>query len=476
VAEAGSHRLGTAGRAGLAGIASSVLPGWGQWLTGRQTSALVLLAVDILAVGFAVAVAFVSPASYLEAWVTPTVLTTLAAGNFVVLVYRGAAALGAWVAGRSRTILDFVGLAVAIVLVAVPHVAVAGLVASQQDLLDSVFVVPTTTTTTTPAPTTSSIPSVQTTTSESATTTTTTQPPRAWDGFERVNVLLLGSDAGIGRTGTRTDTMILASVDPRSGDMAMFSIPRNLTEAPLPEGMGVWSCNCFPDILTHLWANGEWYPDAFPGPQSPSVNALKAAVGLTFDLDVHYYAKVDLEGFVGIVDALGGVTIDVPKAIVDPEYPHEGGGTEYVAFEVGEQHLDGHRALAYARIRRGSGDFARMHRQRCVLGALADQVGVFDILRGYDDFVEAVKSHVETDVPIDKLDDFVDILSRIDTDRFGTLRITAYNYGTSGHPGYQLYDLEAIRADARALMADPSVRLETQDGAGLEATCDESFD
>ena len=121
----------------------------------------------------------------------------------------------------------------------------------------------------------------------------------------------------MGRTGTRTDTIILFSVIPETGDGAMFSVPRNLTEAPLPEGMGVWDCNCFPDILTHLWANAEWFPEAFPGPQEPSVNALKAAVGRIFDVEVDYYAKVDLAQFVGLFDALGGVLIDAPVRIYE---------------------------------------------------------------------------------------------------------------------------------------------------------------
>lgn len=303
-----------------------------------------------------------------------------------------------------------------------------------------------------------------------------TSAPRVWDGYERLNVMLLGSDAGVGRTGTRTDTIILVSIETESGNVAMFSVPRNLTEAPLPEGMGLWDCNCFPDIITHLWANGEWYPDAFPGPQKPSVNALKAAVGLTFGVNVHYYAKVDLAGFVGIVDALGGVTIDVPQRIVDETYPHEDGGTEYIAFDEGAQHLDGHRALAYARIRRHSGDFARMHRQRCVLGALVEQTSVLDLLRGYNGFATAVKEHVETDIPVDRLPDLIDLVSRVSLDRVATLRITRYNYGAGGHAGYQLYDLEQLRADAHALMADPTTHLRTQDGTGFEATCDQSFD
>jgi len=288
--------------------------------------------------------------------------------------------------------------------------------------------------------------------------------------------MLLGSDAGVGRIGTRTDTIILVSIDPGAGDVAMFSVPRNLTEAPLPDGMGLWACDCFPDIIAHLWANGEWYPEAFPGPQAPSVNALKGAIGLIFGVEVHHYVKVDLAGFAAMIDAVGGVTIDVPKTIVDESYPHESGGSERVVIEEGTQHLDGHLALAYARIRRHSGDFARMHRQRCLLGALAEQIDLYDVAAGYRELAAAVADHVETDIPLEHLVDLVDLVSRIDVDRVATLRITSHNYGASGHPGYQLYDLQRIRDDAHTLMDDPAEVLDTQDGVGFAATCDQSFD
>ncbi len=340
----------------------------------------------------------------------------------------------------------------------------------------------TTPATTAPATTTSTTTTVSTpeplaegeTTTSTTTTTTTTEPPRIWDDIERLDILLMGSDAGVGRTGTRTDTVILLSIDPATADAAMVSVPRNLTEAPLPDGMGLWSCDCFPDILTHLWANAEWFPDAFPGPQDPPVNALKASIGLIFDVEVDYYALVDLAGFVGLFDALGGVLIDVPERISDPSYPHEDGSFEPIAIEEGEQTLDGHHALAYARIRHNSGDFARMHRQRCLLGSLFAATEPGDLISG--GLAAAITEYVETDIPTEALDDLVDLFSRMELDRVATLRITSHNYGTTGHQGYQIYDLERIQTDARILMNDPTARLDTQDGDGWEDTCRRSFD
>ncbi len=470
------------GRGGRAALASSIAPGWGHLLVGRDRVGRVLLFIDgLLVVGLLIAVFFFQ-VELVKAWVTPTAVLGILGLNIGVLLYRGAATVDSFASAPGRGWPAWAGLGAALVIVVVPHLLVGSLAFTQYDLLETVFAddeplaaagTTTTTTLVASAPTTTSATATTTT----APTTTTTAPPRIWDGKDRLNIMLLGSDAGEGRTGTRTDTILLVSIEPESGNVAMFSVPRNLTFAPLPEGMGLWDCNCFPDIITHLWANGEWYPDAFPGPQEPSVNALKAALGLIFGLDVHYYAKVDLKGFVGVVDALGGVTIDVPETIIDETYPHEDGGTEYVVIEEGPQHLDGHMALAYSRIRRHSGDFARMHRQRCVLGALVEQVSPLDILAGFGELATAVKENVVTDIPVNRLGDFVELLPKVNTDKVATLRITRYNYGVGGNnPGEQRYDLEQLKADAWTLMNDPTSALDTLDGVGFDETCEESFD
>lgn len=472
-------------RPGLVALASSLVPGWGHRILGRRPSARALVVVDVLILVSILVSWVMFRDQTARAWVDPEILVGLLAANVMILGYRGVVTTDSFLRSRPKLALDWAMAGVAAVLVVTPHLIVGNLVWAQYDMITTVFAGPPSaapegTSTTAPQP--SSSTAVTTTTTATPTTTTTqavttsTAQPRFWDGTDRLNVMLLGSDAGVGRIGTRTDTVILLSVDPETGEAAMFSVPRNLTEAPLPEGMGRWSCNCFPDIITHLWANGEWYPDAFPGPQSPSVNALKASLGLIFDLEVHYYAKVDLVGFVEIVDALGGVTVDVPQRIVDESYPHEEGGRESVVIEAGPQFLDGHRALAYSRIRRYSGDFARMHRQRCVIRGLVNQAGLFDFVTGYDEFADAVKDHVETDIPLEALGDIVELLGRVDIDEVATLRITRYNYVAGGHAGYQLYDLERIREDARRLIADPTTVLPTQDAASFAETCELSFD
>jgi anionic cell wall polymer biosynthesis LytR-Cps2A-Psr (LCP) family protein len=95
-----------------------------------------------------------------------------------------------------------------------------------------------------------------------------------------------------------------------------------------------------------------------------------ATVRSNFGVDVHHYVRIDLMGFVRIVDALGGIAIDVPGPLIDYEYPTYDYGTTVVEFEAGPQHMDGERALAYARIRHGSSDFQRAERQQLVIEAI----------------------------------------------------------------------------------------------------------
>jgi LCP family protein required for cell wall assembly len=266
------------------------------------------------------------------------------------------------------------------------------------------------------------------------------------------------------------------SIDPQTGHVAMFSVPRQLSDPPLPKGMGIWDCDCVPDLITHVYYHAELHPEAFPGPNEPPINAIKATLQEIFGIPIHYYAMVTLEGFVGIVDALGGVTIDVPKTIIDETYPHEDGSTEYVKIEAGRQHLDGHLALAYSRIRRHSDDFARMHRQRCVLGAIIEQADPFNILRRFGAITDAVKKHVSTDIPVEKLGDFVDLLPVVSTDNIDSLRITRAEYAIGTAPGKVFYDIDRIRADAQEMMNDPEAARARLGLNDLEATCDQSFD
>lgn len=467
-------------------LAESVVPGWGQWYLGNRLRSRLLFVVDVFVLtGFVVALGWFQ-LEVVKAWVSAPALIAMTGLNLVFLLFRAMVTYTAFTLAPSEPVStgSVLGISAAAIIVVVPHLVVGYLAFTQYDLIDTVFaesepIAAPPATTTTLAPTTSAMEATTSTTSPTTTTipptTTTTEPP-IWDGLDRLNVVLLGADAGEGRTGVRTDTTIVVSIDPQTGDTVMIGVPRDLSGAPLPPEMGVWGCDCFPDLITHLYDAAERNPDAFPGPAEPPFNAIKGALGEIFGVPMHYYAMVTLDGFVGVVDALGGVTIDVPRTIVDETYPHEDGSTESVVIEEGTRHLDGHLALAYARIRRHSDDFARMHRQRCVLGAIVEQTGPVELIASFGELANAVKENVTTDIPRDRLVDFVDLLPRVSTDRIATLRITRSVYQTGSAPGRVYYDIQRIRSDARALMNDPDAAQEALGLGDLDTTCEKSFD
>lgn len=453
----------------VASLLSALAPGAGQIYAGKSRTGRQLLVVDAALVVLAILAVLFFRGEVLKAWASLTSLSLMMVVNLVLLSYRAWAAHDAYHLAaqtrptRPRSVLVTMTAAIWLVVL-LPHVALGYLNVVQHSLIAEVFDAPAEIV----ATDTTNLP--PTTPGDSRATTTTLPAPLLWDGLERLNVLLLGSDVGEGRRGIRTDTMIVVSIEPESGDTAMISLPRNFSGIDLPPGFGVWDCQCFPQLLNDLYFYAEESPEAFPGTGEPGPRAMKATIGHLLDLDIHYYAMVGLDGFVGIVDAMGGVEIDVPNRIVDETYPHEDGVTiENVVIEPGPQRLDGHLALAYARIRRHADDFARMNRQRCVLGAVIEQSSPLELLARYGSIAQVLKEHLATDIPQDRLVDFIDLLPKVSLDRVGVLLVDR-DYVSGTDPGRTYYDEERIRAETRALLADPTAF--AGDGLVLEATCD----
>lgn len=464
---------------------SAVVPGLGQYLVGRKRRALVFGGVTFLVAVSVLVTLARDPLGAVKLAFDENVLLALHGANLAALGWRALAAFDAYsLASRRRppatgprAVAALIG--VGIVLLG-PHAAFGYYDYVQYDLITTVFAeTPTTTVaaaaTTTSAPSTTtggpgSTPSQTTTTTPPTTTPTTTAPP-LWAGQDRLNVLLLGSDAGIGRTGVRTDTMVLVSIDPVSGDTAIFGLPRNLARVPLPESVGIWSCDCYPGILNELFAYAEAHPDAFPGASGPGPTALKQAVGELLGIPVHYHALVALDGFVDIVDALGGVTMTVTERLYDPAYPNEDGTTSVVDIAPGEHHFDGHAALVYARTRWASDDYDRMARQRCVIEAVAAQADPISLLRGYPQLADAVKRSVVTDIPLDRLPDLIELATIVDTDQAVGIGFTPPTY-TTGRTAdeYPVPDTDLIREHVAIVMELPAA--EAIEVLGLEPLAD----
>ncbi len=176
----------------------------------------------------------------------------------------------------------------------------------------------------------------------------------------RLNILILGLDSRPGEgVATRTDTLILATVDPSQPYVGMLSIPRDLW-VDIP-GYGKQRINA-----AHVFAEVD-----NPG-SGPAL--ARQTVERNFDVPVHRYLRIDFEGFIAIVDAAGGVTVDVERHLIDYEYPTNDYGVMTVEFQPGRQHMDGERALQYARLRHGTGSMDRPRRQMQVITALFRQL------------------------------------------------------------------------------------------------------
>jgi LCP family protein required for cell wall assembly len=450
----------------LAAFASAIIPGTGQFLAGDRRTGRNLMIVNA-AILVVILLLFHDKVSVLTAFVRPTSLAILMIANIGLLAYRIWAADDAYrsASGRKAGTTEGGIVAGTVVVLAfvllTPHVVFGYYDLVQYSLLTSVFgdddVAADTTTTTAPATTSGSV-----TASGGVTTTVApaVAPPTVapWEGEERLNILLLGGDFGEGRTGIRTDTMITVSIDPATGDVAMFSVPRNWTQAALPAGMGIWDCNCYPELINELWIAGEQYPDAFPGPGSPSENAVKAAISEFLGIPIHYYAMVNLDGFVDVVDSLGGVDIYIPEKVIDEDYPHEDGSVERIEIDAGLQHLNGHLALAYARTRHQDSDYFRMNRQRCVIEAVMEQTDPTDLLLNFGSLADVIKQSVTTDIPLDALPGLVELLPDIDRDAIVSVRFIPpeyhLKYRDDGKPG-RIANTDLVQEHVQLVIEDP---------------------
>lgn len=221
-----------------------------------------------------------------------------------------------------------------------------------------------------------------------------TVPPEAAPAqIAPITVLLLGSDRRPGETATpRSDAIIVAHIDPARGRVALLSLPRDLW-VPIP-GHGQNRLNA-----AYLW--GE-----LDGPPGAGMALAKATVSDLLGIPVDYVATVDFRGFIGLVDSLDGITVDVEAPLADDHFPTASYGFTTVEFAPGRQQMDGATALTYARIRHPDDDFARHRRQQAVLLAIAARLrerGGLDNLLEADRLSGALVGFVQTDMPRDEI-------------------------------------------------------------------------
>jgi LCP family protein required for cell wall assembly len=231
----------------------------------------------------------------------------------------------------------------------------------------------------------------------------------------RYNVLLLGGDSGADRIGTRPDSITLASVDANTGRTVLIGLPRNMAKVPFPAGTPM--AKQFPDgfkwadcaencLLNGVFTYADGHKQLFPGDPNPGVTATKQAVEAITGLKVNYHVLIDLAGFRDLLNAVGGITLDVGKRV-----PIGGIGSPIKGYiEPGQnQHLDGYHALWFARSRAGATDYERMTRQKCVMTAMLNQLSPQKVLTKFQGIAKASKRVVNTDIPSGELGTFTDL-------------------------------------------------------------------
>ena len=297
-----------------------------------------------------------------------------------------------------------------------------------------------------------------------------------WANQARVNILLLGSDAGSDRIGIRTDSMILASIDTKSGRTALVSMPRNLLFAPLapdsplraiyPSGQfgkpdrtcdqGAGQC-----MLTNLYVDATNYaqshPDAYPKGEVPGRVEIRGTVQEITGLKVDQMVVIDLKGFSELIDAMGGLNINVKlsgygtKLTIGGEHAPDGrivGVKGY--FTPGLQHLDGWHSLWYARTRAADSDTFRQMRQRCVVQAIVQQVNPTEMVAQYPEIAKIAKDNIYTDIPAQNLPAFVELVERVQKAKITSVALTSAQGVYSSDPDYDL-----VRSIIKKAIAPP---------------------
>jgi LCP family protein required for cell wall assembly len=490
---------------------SIVVPGSGHLLLKKWRRAAVFLAIDVLIVAGTVWLLSGGAVGVLQLLVQPAWVRGVIAANLLLALFRALAALDVFLLERPRfSGVMAGGLAFALVVgLVAPHLFIQRRAVALLNVLESVF------------PSEGDIaaafeqqrlieeelarmrdPLGVVAGAEDPRRSGTTLPagagfPAAMGGdrvvepefdplsLNRITVLLAGGDAGPGRTGLRTDTMVIATLNIDSRDGALVTISRELVEVPLPrhlqdefrtrqdqlhaaalaaEAAGTSLAGepeplerdrrYFLDRINAVYPYARNLTSMYPDSVLPGMDALRDTLAYALGIHIDYWVLVDMGGFVDLVDALGGVWVTSQEAMHVRFSPAREGEAEIVInIEAGRYHLDGHLALAYVRNRTGTSDLVRTRRQRCFIREVVGQVDPRTVLFNFEGIASAIAGSAYTDIPIGVLPALVQVVAGVDTDQIGTMAIEqgAFSKGRN-YRGLPIFDTADAQAAVRELL------------------------
>lgn len=446
-------------------ILGAFLPGSGLVVAGRRALGFAVLAVNVVVVGGALVALYLAGVSgIIDFAASPGRIVVAATVVLVLVLLWSLVVLGTHASLRRYAHLTLPqrvlssGLVVAIVgLVLIPAARAADYSLIYKDAANSIFA------------------------SDAAGGTTANNRPNAakadpWANIPRVNVLMLGSDAGSDRIGIRTDTVILASIDTKTGRTVLFSLPRNLQGVPFPAGSqqaadypSGFRCPDQSCMLNALWQFGvehrvQYYPTAKTDFEA-GYTAIKQGVEQTLGIGVDTYAIVDMKGLQDFITAIGGVTVPITeKLAIGGAHDGNGNVTQWpkAYLNPGVQHLNGYYAMWYARSRFNTDDYSRMTRQRCLLGYVSDQTDPMAVLKAFPGIAKAAKSNIRTGIQLDSLSAWAELALKVKKGGISSLAFTNKVLGSTAEPDF-LFIQERVQ---RALTAPPKPAATTSPSAG----------
>ena len=424
-------------RPGIAALLSALVPGLGQVRLGARRRGVLIALPFVGVIVIAAAAAIADPKGAIDTILSPGVL----AGVLVLVIAMGAYHLGAVVdafrlgrrlgaaqeppARRRAFASPLLILALAGVVALYGMIGLVGLRANEAKSAifadpSAGFVIPGSSFSPRPGPSGTPAPMAGPSgpVTEPPAPTATPVPVPAWAADGRLNLLLIGSDAGPGRWMARMDSINVLSVEVATGRVALFSLWRYTGNVPLPpESAGAFENGRFPGWLNALYVYAMENESQFPGGDARGFRATAGAVQELIGVPLDGAIVVNLNGFVDLVDAIGGLWIDIPFSVHDGHYAlPDGSGYIELNFQAGCQKLNGERALQYARTRHQDSDYGRMRRQQRVIVALARQLDPIGLLPRVPDLLAIARDNLWTTIQADEVAELAAFAARVDTD------------------------------------------------------------